>query len=458
MKPLRITMFLVAFLVLPLLVSQAMAAATFTVLDSSWVPFAKISKNTTTPKALLGIQITNVDSCLSNCLESITLKSFITKAFSVASVQIYRESNSSKGLQTGTGSGYDQLVASYDTRNLQFDSNDTLKLGGIHDCGLVCAPDTNRFYVAVTAHHDSVAAYPSGYNGQCLEAIILPTRLVLTNEVNPDTLYNRYTGLTPAGYCSTSFNPGIPGCRYKLCFDTQGPQYDIHLCVLEKTECWGDNTISQEDTLTICATSISSDIATPITVIDSKKIFLLDLIQLKKTDNNAGGDSLGCWVESGPCDTSYNTVFIIPDKKNDGTYPGIDADTGQWELCFYASDTAGNQDTICIMHAPDLTWRIDTRKPNIDSVQVQLVYDANGDGIVALGDSLQIIGWGLSNPWQPELEVDSMIVDLRNFCKGWVKLDDVLNNNRVFRKRIKMDVPCCVDTTDCDLNAVTVWA
>jgi hypothetical protein len=460
MKPLRITMFLVAFLVLPLLVSQAMAAATFTVLDSSWVPFAKISKNTTTPTALLGIQITGVTGCPSNCLESITLKSFVTKAFSVGSILLYRESNGTKGLQVGTGSGYDQLITSRDTRNLQFDSNDTLTIGGIHNCGLVCAPDTNRIYVAITAHHDSVAAYPSGYNGQCLEAIVLPTRMVLTNDVNSDSLYNRYTGLTPAGTCSTSFNPGLPGCRYKLCFDTQGPQYDIHICVLEKADCYGDNTISQEDTITICATNISPDIFTPITVIDSKKIFLLDLIQLKNTDNNAGGDSLFCWggEKATPCDTSYNTVFIIPDKKNNTTYPGIDADTGQWELCFYASDTAGNVDTICIQHAPDLTWRIDTRKPVIDSVQIQLIYDANGDGIVALGDSIQVIGWGLSNPWQPELEVDSMIVDMRYFCKGWIKLDDVLNNNRVFRKRIKMDVPCCIDTTDCNLNALTVWA
>jgi hypothetical protein len=455
MKPLRITMFLVAFLVLPLLLSQTMAA-TFSVLDSTWVPFAKISKNTTTPKALLGIQITGVTGCPSNCVESITLKSFVTKAFSVGSVQIYRESNGTKGLQVGTGSGYDQLVASRDTRTLQFDSNDTLTIGGIHDCGLVCSPDTNRFYVAVTAHHDSVAAYPSGYNGQCLEVVVLPTRLVLTNETNPDSLYNHYGDYN----CATSFNPGQPGCRYKLCFDTQGPQYDIHLCVLEKAACYGDNTISQQDTVTICATNWSSDIATPITVIDSKKKFLLDLIQLKKTDNNQYGDSLGCWGgdKATPCDTSYNTVFIIPDKKNNTTYPGIDADTGQWELCFYAADSAGNQDTICIKHAPNLTWRIDTRKPDIDSVQIQLVYDANGDGIIALGDSIQVIGWGLSNPWQPELEVDSMIADMRQFCLGWVKLDDVLNNNRVFRKRIKMSVPCCIDTTDCDLNTITVWA
>ncbi len=462
MKPLRTTMFLVAFLVLPLLVSEAIAAVTYSVLDSTWVPFAKISRNTTTPKALLGIQITGVTGCPGNCLDELTLKSFNTKAFSVASVLLYRESNGTKGLQTGTGTGYDQLVASYDTRMLQFDSNDTLKLAGIHDCNLLCGvADTNRFYVAITAHHDSVAAYPAGYNGQCLEMLILPGRLHLTNDDNPDSLYNRYTGLTPAGTCLTSFNPGLPGCRYKLCFDTQGPQFDLNICVLEKAWCYGDNTISQQDTITLCATDVSSDISGPITIIDSKKKFLLDLIQLKRNDSNDFGDSLGCWggdKAGSPCDTSYNTVFIIPDLKNNGTYPGIDADTGQWEICAYATDNAGNTDTICIMHAPDLTWRIDTRKPIIDSVQVLLIYDANSDGIAALGDSIQIIGWGLSNPWQPELEVDSMIADVRRFGLGWKKLDDVINNNRVFRKRLKLSVDVCIDTASCDLNKITVWA
>ena len=459
MKPLQATMFLVVFLFLFLFAGQLLAA-NFSVLDTTWVPWAKISKNTTTPKALLGFQITDVTGLPTNCLESVTLKSFIEKAFSVAAVLNYRESNNIKGLQVGAGSGYDQLIASYDTRNYYFDCNDTLRLTGIHDCGLVA--DTNRFYVAIVAHHDSIIAFPAGYDGKCLEAIIMPGRLVLTNQVNPDTLYNRGGGLTEAGVCSTGFNPGLTGCRYRLCFQTQGPQFDLHICNLEKSDCYGDNTISQQDTVTLCATNVSSDISGPITIIDSKKTFLLDLIQLKKNDSNGppNGDSLGCWGgdKATPCDTSYNTVFIIPDKKNDGTYPGIDADTGEWKLCAYASDSIGNVDTICIQHAPDLTWRIDTRKPIIDSVTIALIYDANGDGIAAISDSIQIIGWGLSNPWQPVFELDSMVADLRRFGKGWVKLDDVLNNNRLFRKRIRLDVPCYVDTADCNTNAVTVWA
>jgi hypothetical protein len=223
-----------------------------------------------------------------------------------------------------------------------------------------------------------------------------------------------------------------------------GPSFDLHLCGWEAI-CPGDNTLAQQDTVQICATNVSPDIMGPITIIDSKRIFLLDTAAL-------------CSFEPG-CDTSFSQIFVIPDKINDAEYPGIDADTGQWMVCAWAQDSAGNVDTVCIQHAPDLTWKIDTRKPIIDSVTVELTTDNNGDGKITFNDCVTITGWGLSNPWEPELEVDSMIVDMSHFGKGWVQLDDVLEHNRVFRAEICLDVAIPgLDTADCEYNTFTVWA
>lgn len=445
MKPLRIFM-LVALLVLPLFASSVLADFTADTVNIGFAGNKKISENTIN-QPILGFWIPKSGA---DTLKTVIVKSYIERAFSVQSVKLWVETNGTPGWQIT-----DTELSTKSMLGRRFETQDSVIFNGLNR---VIKASRDTFYVTIDAYTDSVKAHPDLFDTHGLDVVIEEGRIQLgtsSGNVNLNRLNN--LGYNPGvGDAPPFFNP------FKLIFDTMGPQFNLHICVSQAGICpIGKNTIHQTDTVTLCATDISPDIVGPITIVDSKKTFLLDLIQLKSTDNNAGGDSLGCWGEDKagtPCGPGYNTVFIIPDKKNTGTYPGIDADTGQWEICAYATDSAGNTDTLCIMHAPDLTWKIDTRKPNIDSVQVLLIYDANGDGIAALGDSIQIIGWGLSNPWQPELEVDSMIVDMRRFCKGWIKLDDVLNNNRVFRKRIKLDVPCDVDTTDCDLNKVTVWA
>lgn len=412
-------------------------------LDSTYVPWAKISKNTV-DQALLGIRMDNASGI--DHLESIVVKSFIERAFSVEYVKLYAEQNGIKGLQVAS----DQLLAVYDTRWFYFDTNDTLKLSNIH---YPLNPDSSLFYIAIDAYTDSVGAAPAYYDGQRLELIIEPARIELTSGTNPDSVYNRpdWTAPDPS---ATGFVPGNPpDGRYRLSFDTQAPQFDLHFCVPEEANCPGDTTLAQGDSIQICATNISSDIKGPITIVDSKKIFLLDLIRLELSDSTE--------TESCPsCDTNWNVALKIPDLPNYAEYEGIDADTGQWMICAWAQDSVGNLDTTCIQHAPDLIWKIDTRKPVIDSVHFYMCHDENSDGTAQAGDSLRIVAWAFYNP---EWEVDSMVADLRAYfpsqpSKQWQQLDDRQENNRLFGKTVMLEGEPLQMSADSPDNRVTVWA
>ena len=247
----------------------------------------------------------------------------------------------------------------------------------------------------------------------------------------------------------------IPRHNLPLCiFDTQGPQFDLRFCIEENTcslSVGGIDMVDQEDSVRICATNIDPDIKGNITIIDSEKIFLKSSIVLKPTDEED---------ENCGCDKEYNTAFKIPDMRSTGTYRGIDADTGHWYICGWAQDSAGNVDTICIGH-DDLQYMIDTQDPAIDSVTWEHTYDWNSDGKIGLGDCIMIIGWGLTNPCEPELELDKMEVDMSWYSgipNDWVELDDVLEHNRVFRKEFCLTEPVNIDSTGCPVNfLVRAW-
>ena len=221
MKPLRITAVLLALLVIPLFASQVFSA-TFAHLDTTYVPWDTIGKYTD-DQPLLGFRIDGV-SGPSEYLESVTVKSFITKAFSIDRLKLYAESNGTKGLQVPG----DLKIGEVNTHDLAFDANDTLKFFPLN-YALNETPDSNLFYVAVDANTDSISVNLPLYHGQLLEAIIMPGRIVLTSMSNPDSVYNRPDFAEPVpeitGFCPRYWNPPyFPNCRYRLVFDTEPPR------------------------------------------------------------------------------------------------------------------------------------------------------------------------------------------------------------------------------------------
>jgi hypothetical protein len=426
MKPLRTTAVLLALLVMPLFGSETLADFTADTVNIG--PYETKVNAYTDNQPVIGFTI----PADSETLKTVKVRSFIERAYATERVKLWVEAGDAHG-PAGFHELDDQLLKVYVTSGIEFDINEIITLSNINY--VISGVDT--FYLTLDIYTDNVNAWPEYFHQMGLE-VVLDSGFIILNAgaggVNLNHVRNKGWQEGPP-----YFDP------FRLIFDTQGPQFDLHFCVEEST--CSLSFVDQEDSVRICATNVSPDIQGNIYITDAKKIFGVYPISLKFNVCDPA------WMVCG-CDSCFNTAFRIPDAPNTGGYDGIDADTGQWMICAWAEDSVGNRDTMCIGH-DNLPWRIDTRKPLIDSVQFYLSYDANSDGIIALGDSVYVIGWGLSNPF---FEVVKMEADMSLFGLEWIELDDALNNNRIFRKKVCLDAPAPIDTADIDLNTILVRA
>lgn len=470
MKPFRTTVILLALLVLPLLATQALAdfnANLYRVPDGVFVPEQLVSA-ITQDKAVIGFTINGEDG---NTLDRVKIRSQIQRVYATERVEIWREDGTTAGFQKDE----DEWLDGYYTGSIEFDINEEITILGINQP--LGASET--FYITLDINTGVVNADPDYYHQTGLEVAIEAGYIRLTNgEVNTNPVRNPGWLMCPP--------PAPPPyyCPFTLVFDTKGPYFDLHFCI-EGNSCstyaYYDiepyirpEMVDQEDTIRVCATNVEGDIDNNIGIhvigkvrllgyVSSMHMFGVGSIVLKDTDSEEDGCDDDCWSD-------YNTTFIIPDRRNAGQpgglagFWGVDADTGHWYVCAWAQDTVGNRDTICIGHE-DLVYRIDTQKPIIDSVSWEFVTDVNDDGKIGLGDCIMIIGWGRSNPIEPLKECDKMEVDWGWYTGNldpdghdWIELDDVLENNRIFRKVFCFTDPAFIDSTDCAVNfLVRAW-
>jgi hypothetical protein len=458
MKPFRITGVLLALLVLPLFATQALATFAPSLYD---VPNGLVGANTR-DKPVIGFVIPASES--GKHLKTVIVKSYIERVYATQRVKLWKEGGDTVGF-----SGEDILLKSYITSGIEFDINETISLLNINSNTNSLLNGADTFYITLDINTGAVQADPLYYHLTGLEVRLEAGYIKLAEA---------------AGDSSTApvENPGwllcpLPApppyyCPFTLVFDTRGPQFDLNFC-FEVNTCstytyYGSGwsrllNIDQEDSLRLCATNVEGDIDTAEGIHIIGKVQLLgpvssefmfgvpDLMLTCPDDESGGCGPLG----EGGCDSCWTTGFRIPDAKNDGGFHGVDADSGHWAICAWAKDTVGNIDTICLEHDA-LPYRIDTQKPKLDSVTWQLTYDGNGDGKIALGDSIMIIGWGLSNSWDPVFECSKMEVDWSwytgNPSPDWIELDDKLEHNRIFRKVFGLTHPVAIDSTNCPVN------
>jgi hypothetical protein len=456
MKPLRIFM-LMALLVLPLFASSVLADFTADTVNIGFGGNKKISENTIN-QPILGFSIPTSGGDV-DTLKEIILKSFIERAYSVGFVKLWVETNNTPGWQIT-----DTHLKTVNTLLNRFETQDTIVFSGLNR---VIKANADTFYFTIDAHTDSVKATPYLFNEHGLDVVIEEGRIELgasSGQTNINRLNNLGWNFGPP----TFFDP------FKLIFDTYGPTFDLHFCIEDNTcstyTYYGTGprllNVDHEDSVRICAKNISPDIMGDITVIgkvhllgyvSSERMFGLSSIKLKSPDAETGGCSDG---EVDWCDTNYTTSFRIPDVNTSG-FQGVDADSGHWYICAYASDSSGNVDTICIGNDL-LPYRIDTEDPIIDSITWEFTHDMNSDGKIGLGDSIMIIGWGLSNPWEPQFEAARMEVDWSWYSgtpDDWRVLDDVKEHNRIFRKVFGLTNPVDIDSSGgCPINfLVRAW-
>jgi|GEM_PF-1268098 len=458
MKALRITMVLLALLVLPLFATQTLAADFFVPLYD--VPNGLVGANTDN-KPVIGFILEHLSG---ETLDKVTVRSFIQRVYATERLKLWREDGTTAGFQAGE----DELWKTHVTSGIEFDINEEITFLGINK---VLPTDDEVFYITLDIYTDKVNANPGYYHETGLEVTLDEGYIVLKNgDANSNDVRNPGWIGPPDPF----FNP------YTLIFDCFGPYFDLHFCI-EGNTCslyayyeiepyTRVEMVDQEDTIRICATDVEGDIEGDIHVIgkvhllgyvSAKHMFGVDPILLKSTDEEEGGEC------DDQCDPDYNTTFVIPDQRNTGGFNGVDADTGHWYVCAWAEDSVGNRDTICIGHE-DLAYKIDTKKPIIDEVTWELVHDWNGDGKIGLGDCIMIIGKGFSNPIEPLKECVQMRVDTSwmagnssSYPDGeWAVLSDTLQeNNRIFRRVFCLTNPLPIDSSGgCPVNfLVEAW-
>jgi uncharacterized protein (DUF427 family) len=124
--------------------------------------------------------------------------------------------------------------------------------------------------------------------------------------------------------------------------------------------------------------------------------------------------------------------WVIPDDFFDGA---IDVYSGFYMLVVGAVDSAGNATVDTLV----LDYPIDTEKPVFDEVVVngdtvhvwsELTYDANGDGIAAIGDSVSFYAYLTSNDFG---EIDLVTIDLSNWGPfGTFPMEDISGDRRYY--------------------------
>ena len=462
MKPFRTTVILLALLVLPLFATQGLAADFFVPLYD--VPDGLVGKNTDN-RAVIGFELEDLEG---ETLDKITVRSYIQHFYATEYLKLWIEDGTTPGFQPGE----DDHRKTINTSAIEFDINDEVTFLNIN---YLLPTNSEFFYITLDVNTAMVTASPEEFHGTGLDVTMEPGYIVLENgDANSNPVRN------PGwiGPPEPSYDP------YTLYFDVFGPYFDLHFCI-EGNSCstyaYYDiepyirpEMVDQEDTIRVCATNVEGDIDDNVGIHVIGRVRLLGYVSsmhmfgvspIVLTDGDSEED--GCDDE---CGFNYNTTFVIPDRRNAGQpgglagFWGVDADTGHWYVCAWAQDTVGNRDTICIGHE-DLVYRIDTQKPIIDSVSWEFVTDLDPVGKINLGDCIMIIGWGRSNPIEPLKECDKMEVDWVWYTDNpdadghdWIELDDVLENNRIFRKVFCLTDPVLIDSTDCAVNfLVRAW-
>lgn len=466
MKPFRITLVLLALMVLPLFVSQALADFAADTIPASVgsVPNGLVGANTK-DKPVFGFILNGLSG---KTLDRVKIRSYIQRVYATEMVELWKENGLAAGFQAD-GANKDLLLKPYITNGIEFDINEEISFLNLNRT--LGASDT--FYITLDINTGKVNANRDYYHETGLEVTIPAGYIRLTDaQVNTNDLRNWGWDGPPDPF----FDP------YKLIFDTKGPHFNLHVCMVDSTcslyTYYGSGwsrllNVDQEDSLRICADSVEADIDTAEGIHIIGKVYLLPdavsslymfgVADLMLTCPNS--DPYGCFNgETDDCDSCWSKGFRIPDALNEGGFDGVDADSGHWAICAWAKDTVDNIDTICIEHDA-LPWRIDTQKPKLDSVTWLFTHDGNNDGKIGLGDSIMIIGWGLSNSWDPVFECAKMEVDWAWYTgtpgpdgHDWIELDDVLEHNRIFRHVFGLTTPVAIDSTNCPVNfLVRAW-
>jgi len=340
-------------------------------------------------------------------LESVAFRSFNDKDFSVSRIRFYQEGNSTplwQDTMPGAFSENTPLVAS--GFNVPIDT-----VGG--------ADDSLVFFFTFDSDSANVdTSYHSLYLG-----LKITQNVAVTSGVR----------MANAGYCPTVDSDTLAydnaalgyGSGGRLVdFDTKPPELDRILFSLVDDVgggCPGNGIINLGDSIYIRVADTTG--AFELAIVKA------DLAIFGGTAATQFVDTIVYSTAPNPDDSAMSFGWRIPYTD----FAGADEVSANFYwLVITAEDRSGN---INIDSIP-LPWDIDTEKPVFDDVVIgndtvhvwmELSYDANGDSIAAVGDSLSFYSYLTSNPFN---EVESVVIDLTGWGLGNIALDDQAGDRR----------------------------
>lgn len=359
------------------------------ILDSTYVDSVAYVTSQSTNKVACKFRIHN-DSTAIDTLTSVVVTSFNDSILAGVLTRV--------ALYKGTASPTNIIRA--DSTPGDFVLGDEITLSGFKDA--VAANDSTIYWIVYT-FADSLA---DSLHGHYAGAFILDSGLTLTlahkcPENDDDTL-RYYDDQT------LDNSTGLEGEGRTLVMDLRAPKLDIAFDLTDDAaNCVDNGIVNLGDSISVSITDTTVDgLYLPDVTVDLTLFGPEDSLKVDMVDASDGAGRL------------YN--IRIPDEVFDGAgeYPsGFSA----YYLVVTATDEVGNT-TRDSIHLVD--YAIDTKKPvfDDDTVLVELAYDANSDGIAAVGDSIRLHA---DLTTEGEFELDSVVANLSTWgLSGSIHLED----------------------------------
>ncbi len=337
------------------------------------------------------------ESTTVDTLESISFKSFNDKDFSTSRIALYAEGNASP-LWSLTNPG-------------AFSENTTVTASSLnYEIDTAAAEDSVVFYF--TFDSDS-ANVDTSYNDLYVGLKITGGGITMTN-----------AGQSPTNLTDTLMYDnaalGYGGGGRIVQFDTKPPDLDIQFDFAgDLDDCGGNGIINLGDSIEIFAW-------------DTVGAFEIDTAWVYASIFGGGSAAVkfADSIHVVGADSALQFDWVIPDS----AFTGADeVSAGFYYLVVGAQDVAGNVVTDSIL----LPQAIDTELPTFDgdSVWVNLYYDANTDGIAAVGDTVTINAYMTGNPIG---EIDSVVADMSNWGYGAAIALEDQSGDRKFIKKLEL--------------------
>ncbi|MBU1318458.1 MAG: T9SS type A sorting domain-containing protein [candidate division Zixibacteria bacterium] len=341
-------------------------------------------------------------------LEAITIASFNDEPYMFENIYLYRDANVTHAGATKIAEILNIGASS------SFSENTLLQFTGLHDT--IPAGDTVYYYFSVDIDSAMVDAT---WNDEYAGLKIFQNGITLANAgVAPtgvtDTLRYNSGGTWPH---TTETSTGYVGDGRVLVFDTKPPELTINFALAaDNDSCGGNGIVNLGDSIFITAWDTVGEFET-YKAYASIQVF--------------GGGSAQVFTDTlvSGSDSAMTLGWKLPEAS---ITPALDVAAGFWYLVVKVEDMAGNQLTDSLL----VPFAIDNQKPVFDgdSVWVSLVGDGNGDGIAAVGDTVQIYAYMTGNAYG---EVITVQADLTNWgYAGWTTLDDASGDRRFTAQKV----------------------